>query len=51
MHINSYIVKDIANEVKSVSIDKSTSILEVSDTEVLKEFTWDALLCELNQSG
>ncbi len=50
-HIIDYIGKDLSNEVKSLSSDKSISILKDSDTDALKEFTWDALLCELHQNA
>ena len=48
-HIISFIGKDIAEEVKTLSSDLSKSILRSDSTDALKEFTWDALLDELHR--
>ena len=45
----SFIGKDIAEEVKTLSSDLSKSILRSDSTDALKEFTWDALLDELHR--
>ena len=48
-NIISFIGKDIAEEVKTLSSDLSKSILRSDSTDALKVFTWDALLDELHR--